>query len=50
MHFQKAKDHINQQYNELTKRIHRAQELSILRQKLEIKKKLQVRFFFSSFV
>lgn len=37
----RANEHINQQYNELSKRIHRTQELTVLSQKLEIKKKLQ---------
>lgn len=36
----KTQTHINQQYNELSKRINRAQELLVLSQKLEVKKKL----------
>ncbi|XP_054718967.1 probable U3 small nucleolar RNA-associated protein 11 [Uloborus diversus] len=38
--FKKAADHINQQYNELCKRLERAKELLIISQKLEMKKKL----------
>ncbi|XP_035227982.1 probable U3 small nucleolar RNA-associated protein 11 [Stegodyphus dumicola] len=36
----KASKHMNQQYNELSKRIERAKELLVLRQKLDVKKKL----------